>query len=371
MTPLTGTPNNNGQVEEGSEAQNRKRTPLVRADLSTESTAQLPVRVGVIGAGAWGTALAATAKRADNNVLLWAREEAVVNQINTEHTNIYLPDVVLSSEIRATTDLKELVDTSDVVLLVSPAQFTRSMAEQLKPIWDMKKPLVLCAKGIEISTGNLLSDVVREIMPDAITCVLSGPGFAIEVAKKKPTAVTIAAEDKALSEKLVQIMGSTYFRPYSSTDIITPQVCGALKNVIAIASGVVEGKNLGDNARAALISRGLHEMARFAKKIGGHMHTAIGLSGVGDLVLTASSTQSRNYALGFEIGKTGSAREILANSTKTVEGVSTTQAVMKRAREMDLEMPICEVMEKLLFNDATLDDCLNDLLFRPFKSESF
>ncbi len=328
------------------------------------------MKVGVIGAGAWGTALAITAHRAGNATRLWAREENVVAQINVDHQNIFLPDVILPPEITATTDLKSLVDWAEIILLVSPAQFTRSMLETLKPFWRPEIPLVLCAKGIEVSTGKLLSEVVADVLPDIKPAVLSGPGFAAEVAKQKPTAVTIAADSSELADKLVNTLGSTYFRPYSSTDIITPQICGSLKNVFAIAAGIVEGHNLGDNARAALIARGLSEMARFAKALGGHMHTVLGLSGVGDLVLTAGSKQSRNFALGLEIGRQGTAQAVLQNSTKTVEGVATTQAVIKRANTLHLEMPICSVLEKILFQNATLDEGLNDLLLRPFRSEN-
>lgn len=328
------------------------------------------MKIGVIGAGAWGTALAITAHRAGNTVRLWAREENVVAQINTEHTNLFLPDVMLNPDILATTDLKSLIDWAEIVLLVSPAQFTRPMLETMKPFWRQEVPLVLCAKGIEVTTGKLLSEVVADVMPDVKPAVLSGPGFAAEVAKQKPTAVTIAAETPELADKLVHTLGSTYFRPYSSTDIITPQICGSLKNVFAIAAGIVEGRNLGDNARAALIARGLSEMARFAKALGGHMHTVLGLSGVGDLVLTASSKQSRNYALGLEIGKLGTAQPILENSTKTVEGVATTNAVMKRATTLGLDMPICSVLENILYHQTTLDAGLNDLLLRPFRSEN-
>lgn len=368
-------PSFNRQMKRDAGAQNRKRTLKVRADSSTRSTVQLPVKngfnkkIGVIGAGAWGTALGIAAHRAGNDVLLWAREVTVVDQINAEHTNLFLPDVILPTEIKATGDLKQLIDFADIVLITTPAQFTRAQLEQIKPYWKNETPIVLCAKGIEVNTGELMSEIVADVLPHARICVLSGPGFAVEVAHQKPTAITIAAQEKQLAVDLVKILGSTYFRPYSSGDILTPQICGALKNVIAIASGIVEGYNLGDNARAALIARGLFEMTMFARAMGGHMRSALGLSGVGDLVLTASSKQSRNYALGMEIGRAGSAKSILSSSTKTVEGVPTTRAVMKRARKLGLEMPICSAMERLLFNNAKLDDCINDLLFRPFKSE--
>lgn len=327
-------------------------------------------KVGVIGAGAWGTALAITATRAENDVRIWAREENIVTQINTEHHNDFLPDILLPDTIKATADLKELIDWAEVILLVSPAQFTRPMMDQIVPLWRPELPLVICAKGIENGTGCLLSEIIKEKIPDIRLAVLSGPGFAAEVARQKPTAVTIAAEEEPLATQLVQIMGSHYFRPYSSTDIITPQICGALKNVMAIASGIVEGKNLGDNARAALISRGLIEISRFAKGLGGHMHTVLGLCGIGDLVLTACSAQSRNYSLGMAIGREGKAHDVLAASTKTVEGVLTTKAVLERAQKLHLEMPICETLARVLFEDVCLDDAMNELLLRPFRSES-
>lgn len=342
---------------------------MTKHKTSPRTSKHSPKKIAVIGAGAWGTALGIAASRAGNDILLYAREVTVVDQINSEHTNLFLPDVILPTQIKATGNLKEALDFADIVLLTIPAQFTRAVLEQMNPLWRPEVPLVLCAKGIEVNTGELLSEIVKDVMPHTRLAVLSGPGFAVEVAHQKPTAVTIAAEEKALAVELVQVMGSTYFRPYSSGDILTPQICGALKNVIAIASGIIEGRNLGDNARAALIARGLFEMTVFAKALGGHMRAALGLSGVGDLVLTAGSRQSRNYALGVEIGHAASPKEVLESSTKTVEGVATCRAVMKRAKVLGLEMPICSAMYRLLFEGEKLENCINDLLFRPFKSE--
>ena len=326
--------------------------------------------ISVIGAGAWGTALAITAERAGNNVLVWAREEEVVSSINTTHTNKFLPAAVLSDTIRATTDIGQAVEFADVVLLVAPAQFTRSVLETLKPIWRKEIPLVLCAKGIEVSSGLLLTEVAKEVLLDATICVLSGPGFAAEVAKGNPTATTIAAEDGKLAEQLVQMMGSAMFRPYFSTDIVAPEVCGSLKNVIAIAAGVVDGCGFGDNGRAALITRGLSEMARFARALGGHRSTVLGMSGVGDLVLTCCSTQSRNYSFGYKLGCNGNAEQVLAESTVTVEGVPTAAAVMKRARALNVDMPICEAVESALYHNKPVSDILQELLSRPYKAET-
>lgn len=327
-------------------------------------------KVGIIGAGAWGTALAITAVRAGNEVQIWAREDNIVAAINTNHTNVYLPDVVLPSEIKASNSLKSVLDFADVILLVAPAQFTRAVLEQMEPFWRLEVPLVLCAKGIEVSSGELLSEVAADVLPAATLAVLSGPGFAAEVAKGNPTAVTIACEKEGVAESLVQIMGSGYFRPYFSEDIISPELCGAIKNVIAIAAGIVDGCGFGDNGRAALITRGLNEMARFAKALGGHRTTVMGLSGVGDLILTACSTQSRNYSFGYQIGVTRSAKKALAESHATVEGVATAAAVMKRARFVGVEMPICSAVEEILYHDLSVDDILKDLLSRPFKAET-
>ncbi|MBR4927320.1 MAG: NAD(P)-dependent glycerol-3-phosphate dehydrogenase [Alphaproteobacteria bacterium] len=325
--------------------------------------------ISVIGSGAWGTALAITAQRAGNQVLLWAREEDVVSSINNEHTNRFLPDAILPSMIRATSDLTQAIQFADIVLLVAPAQFTRAMLEQLKPIWRPEIPLVLCAKGIEVSTGLLLTEVATAILPEATLAVLSGPGFASEVAKGKPTATTIASKDGALAERLVSVMGSEKFRPYFSTDIVAPEVCGALKNVIAIAAGVADGCGLGDNGRAALITRGLSEMARFSRALGGHRSTVLGMCGVGDLVLTCCSTQSRNYSFGHKLGCLRQADKVMAQNKATVEGVSTALAVMKRARELNVDMPICEAVEAVLYHNKTVDNVLSELLGRPYKSE--
>ena len=326
--------------------------------------------VSVIGAGAWGTALAITASRAGNNVLIWAREPEVVNSINAAHTNPFLPITQLPEQIMATADLKQAVDFADIVLLVAPAQFTRSVLEHLKPIWRPEIPLVLCAKGLELSTGLLLTEVAKEVLPTAILGVLSGPGFAAEVAKNNPTATTIATEDETLAKRLVSIMGSTHFRPYFSTDIVAPEVCGALKNVIAIAAGVVDGCGFGDNGRAALITRGLNEMARFARALGGHRSTVLGMSGVGDLVLTCCSTQSRNYSFGYTLGCNANAQKTLTESKATVEGVATAAAVMKRARQLNVDMPICAAVESVLYQGKNVNDVLHELLSRPYKAET-
>lgn len=327
-------------------------------------------RIGVVGTGIWGTALALTASRADNEVLCWAREDDVVESINYAHVNKrFLPDIPLPDKIKATANVAEVFDFSDVVLLTVSAQWTRDTMKQIKPYVKKETILVLCAKGIEQTTGKMLSEIAAEEIPETTIAVLSGPGFAIDVARRKIASVTIACQDKSIAERLTQMLGTAYFRPYLTTDMISPQVGGSIKNVIAIASGIVEGAALGDGARAALITRGFHEMARFSKALGGDLHTMMGMCGMGDLVLTANCSQSRNFSFGYEVGASGSAQKLVAENTRTVEGIYTARAVEKRARELGVEMPICAMVYQLLFNGVSLEDAMHGLLSRPYKAE--
>lgn len=327
-------------------------------------------KVGIIGTGIWGTALALTATRAGNNVLCWAREPEVVESINMAHVNkLFLPDIPLPDQIKATENVSEVFDFSDIVLLTVSAQYTRSTMQMIKPYLKKDTILVLCAKGIEQASGKMLSEIAAEEIPQTIVAVLSGPGFAIDVAKRKIASVTIACKQQDIALYLTKTLGTSYFRPYLATDIIAPQVGGSIKNVIAIASGIVEGASLGDGARAALITRGFHEMARFAKALGGDLPTLMGMCGMGDLVLTANCTQSRNFSFGYEVGVCGTAEKPMRENTRTVEGIYTAQAVVKRARELNIEMPICEMVERLLFEGISLEEAINTLLSRPYKKE--
>lgn len=326
-------------------------------------------KIAVIGGGAWGTALAMTAVKAGNEVLMWARESETVNEINETHRTSFLPAAVLPTALQATNDMEKALQEADVVLLVAPAQFTRSVFEQMNAFLNPKTPVVLCAKGIELNTGLLLSEVVHQINPHTRLVVLSGPGFAAEVAKERPTAVTVASDDSVLAELVCQTLKTDYFRPYSSTDLITPQVCGAIKNVLAIASGISDGCELGDNARAALITRGLAEMSRFAVALGGQKESVLGLSGIGDLVLTANSHQSRNYSCGSEIGQAGWAKPVLDRCTKTVEGVATASSVFKRAQLLGVDMPICQAVEEIIYHEKPIKAALMELLSRPLRAE--
>lgn len=329
-------------------------------------------KISIVGTGVYGTALALTAAYAKNEVLCWAREEEVVNSINQQHINkIFLPDIPLSDAIKATANMEDVFNFSDVVLLTVSAQYTRSTLQMMKPFVKPSTIIVLCAKGIEVATGKMLSEVVMEEIPGATIAILSGPGFAIDIAKRKLTSVTIACEKEGVTARLAEQLGTSFYRPYLTPDIISPQIGGSVKNVIAIASGVVEGAGLGDGARAALITRGLSEMVRLSKALGGTVPSMMGMSGLGDLVLTASCSQSRNFSFGYEVGVHGHAQKLLEENTRTVEGIPTSKAVVKRAKELGIEMPICEMVNKVLFEGMPLAKAMEELMARPYKEEGF
>ncbi len=329
-------------------------------------------KVAVVGMGIFGTALALTAVRAGNKVLGWARQQEVVDDINQKHISPkYLPNIPLPEEIKATTDVAEVLDFAEVVLLAVSAQATRAVMRLIKPYLKPETVLVLCAKGIEAETGKMLSEVAQEEIPDTTIAVLSGPGFAVDIAQCKFASVTIACEQEQVAKHLVESLATPYFRPYTTKDIIAPQIGGSVKNVIAIASGMIEGAGLGDGARAALIARGLAEMGRLAEALGGKPETMMGMCGLGDLVLTASCSQSRNFSFGYEVGVCGRARKVMEANTRTVEGIATAKAVVKRAQAAKVEMPICEVVNKMLFEDMGLAAAVEELLRRPYKKEGF
>jgi glycerol-3-phosphate dehydrogenase (NAD(P)+) len=323
-------------------------------------------RLGIIGGGAWGTALAQVAASGGHPTLLWARESEVVEAINNTHENpVFLAGHPLHPEIRATSDLAEL-DECDAWLVVTPAQHTRSVLEQAP---DCDKPLILCAKGIEEKSGKLIHDVARETCPNARIAVLSGPTFAHEVAVGLPTAVTLAAEDMALAEALRERIAQPTFRIYVSDDVAGAEIGGAVKNVLAIACGVVEGKGLGQNARAALIGRGFAEMTRFGLAYGARRETLAGLSGLGDLVLTCSSTSSRNFSLGKGIGEGRTAADLMADRRTVAEGAFTAPVLARLAREKGIDMPIVAAVEGLISGAITADEALGRLLARPPRPE--
>ncbi|MBQ2885249.1 MAG: NAD(P)-dependent glycerol-3-phosphate dehydrogenase [Alphaproteobacteria bacterium] len=329
-------------------------------------------KIGVIGTGIWGTALALTASRAGNDVLCWARRQEIVDSINHSHVNrTYLPDIPLPDTIKATNNIKDIFDFAKIILLTVSAQYTRETLKLIKPYVQKDTVIVICAKGIEADSGKMLSQVAREEIPDTTIAILSGPGFAIDVAERRIASVTIACEKEEIASKITDMLGTQFFRPYYTTDIISPQIGGSVKNVIAIASGIVEGAHFGDGARATLITRGFHEMSKLAKALGGELTTITGMCGLGDLVMTASCSQSRNFSFGYEIGVNGEAESVIKANTRTVEGLHTTRAVVKIAKELGIEMPICEMVNRLLFEGISLNDAMIKLLSRPYKEEGF
>lgn len=327
-------------------------------------------RIGVIGAGAWGTALAMAAARAGAQVVLQAREEEVVDSVNARHENsLFLPGIPLDPTIRATASLEEAAD-AEALLLVTPAQHLRTACRALKPALKPGVPVVICAKGIEIDSGSLMSEAAEAELGGQPLAVLSGPTFAAEVAKGMPTAVTLAIRDEGLGRKLLAALGGRTFRPYLSDDLVGAQVGGAVKNVLAIACGVVHGRSLGDNARAALITRGLAEIARLGARLGAKPETLMGLSGLGDLTLTCSSLQSRNMSLGAALGQGRTLDEVLGERRSVAEGVFTARAVTRLASSLGVDMPLCQAVDALLNHGAKLDDIIDALMTRPFKAET-
>ena len=324
------------------------------------------MKLGVIGGGAWGTALAQVAAAGGRETLLWALEPEVVEAVNGRHENpVYLPGIPLDRAISATVALGDL-DACDVWLVVTPTQHMRSV---LASATSGAKPLVLCSKGIEEQSGELLHEVAKQACPGAPVCVLSGPTFAHEVARGMPTAVTLAADDADLAQRLRDRIAQPTFRIYLSDDVAGAEIGGAVKNVLAIACGVVEGKGLGQNARAALIGRGFAEMTRFGLALGARRETLGGLSGLGDLVLTCSSTSSRNYSLGKGIGEGQSAAELMTNRKTVAEGAFTAPVLARLARDKGIDMPIVEAVDALISGRASVKQVLDDLLTRPPRAE--
>ncbi|MCF8482045.1 MAG: NAD(P)-dependent glycerol-3-phosphate dehydrogenase [Rhodospirillum sp.] len=327
--------------------------------------------ITVLGGGAWGTALAQTAHRAGRAVTLWARAPEVIRKITETRENPdYLPNIPLDPRIRATSDMAQALSGAQAVLVVCPAQAVRSVLTTASDHWPAMAPAVLCAKGVEQGTMALMGEVCATVLPSAPIAVLSGPTFAKEVAEGRPTAVTLACTDPLLAEALVAALGTRSFRPYASTDVIGAEVGGAVKNVLAIACGVVEGLGLGDNARAALLTRGLAEIIRLGRSLGARPETLSGLSGMGDLILTATSMQSRNYSLGQALGTGRRLDAILAERKSVAEGVFSASAVVALAREMAVDMPICQAVNALVTGAMTVTDAVDSLLSRPLRPES-
>ena len=326
-------------------------------------------KIGILGAGSWGTALAQAARRAGREVVLWARDPELAATLNRDHRNPrYLPDIPLDPEIRATGDLAEAA-RAEALLLVVPAQNLRALAGRLAPLAPAEAPLLLCCKGVERGTRALMTEVLGEVVPERAVAVLSGPTFAAEVARGRPTAVTLATRSPAVGLTLVEALGSRSFRPYLSDDPVGAEVGGAVKNVIAIACGIVTGRAMGENARAALITRGLAEVVRLGRAKGGRAETFMGLSGLGDLTLTCSGMQSRNYSLGVALGQGRHLEDILGERRTVAEGVFSAEAVTALAADLGVDMPIAAAVDAVLNRGADLDATIAGLLTRPFRAE--
>jgi glycerol-3-phosphate dehydrogenase (NAD(P)+) len=327
-------------------------------------------RLAVIGAGAWGTALAMVARRAGSDAVIWARDPAIARAISERHENpVYLPGVPLDPSIAATASLIQALANADAALLVVPAQFLRTVLAQAAPSLGDAVPLLLCAKGIETSSLQTMSELAAETAPRCPLAVLSGPSFAAEVARDLPTAVTVASADAPTAEFFAAVLGGRSFRPYLSADPVGVELGGAVKNVLAIACGIVDGLGLGDNARAALITRGLAEMTRLGVAKGARAETFAGLSGLGDLVLTCGGAQSRNRALGDSLGRGRSLAETLAGRRAVVEGVATAASVAALAQRLVVEMPIVSAVDAVLHRGMAIAPMIEGLLARPRRAE--
>jgi glycerol-3-phosphate dehydrogenase (NAD(P)+) len=323
--------------------------------------------IAVIGGGAWGTALANAAGSAGNAVILFARDPQAAQAMQTDRENArYLPGIRLHDAVRATADLADIA-SAEAVLLVTPAQTTRAVVEGLAGVVAPDAPLVLCSKGIERESGRFLSDVIADVRPGSPVAVLSGPSFAVDVARGLPTAVTLACADLALAAELAGMLSGRVLRVYHTSDVRGVEIGGAAKNVLAIACGAAIGRGLGESAKAALIARGFAELVRFARAYGAQPETLMGLSGLGDLVLTCGSPQSRNFAFGQRLGGGASVSE--ASGGKLAEGVHTASVLVSLGREAGIEMPIAEAVDALTAGRITVDEAMDALMNRPLRAE--
>jgi len=327
-------------------------------------------KVGVIGGGAWGTALSIVANRAGSKVMLGTRNSNVIASISERRTNdIYLPSIFIDPNIKVTDNFAEVCN-NDILIIATPSHCLRTVCISISDVLSPKVTVVIACKGLERGSVLLMSEVVREILPQNPIAIISGPNFADEAAKGLPTATTIACADKSKWDMLSYALGGRLFRPYMSDDIIGTQIGGIVKNVIAVACGIAEGRNMGRNAHAALVTRGFAEMSRLALAKGGRYETLMGLSGLGDLILTSSSPKSRNMAFGIEIGRGKSKDELLASLGRTaVEGVVSAESVSKLAKKHGISMPICDAVYQILYENAPVDAVIEALLERPFVSE--
>jgi glycerol-3-phosphate dehydrogenase (NAD(P)+) len=321
------------------------------------------VSVAVIGAGAWGTALALVAARAGRTAMLYARDASHAAHIASARENPRLPGIKFSTDIVVTNDIASACRT-DIMLIATPAQHLRAAVNAIAPHLKSRVPVIACAKGIEHGTHKFMTEIIAESAPHAVPAILSGPSFADDVAKGLPTAVTLAARGETIAHELVQALGSATFRPYHTTDVLGVEIGGAAKNVLAIAAGIAVGRKLGASAQAALTTRGFFELARFGRALGARAETMVGLSGLGDLILTCSSPQSRNFALGFALG-----RGEPPPAGRLAEGASTAPVLVELAASRKIEMPVSSAVAAILGKRLSIDAAIEGLLTRPFKAE--
>ena len=323
--------------------------------------------IAVIGAGAWGSALALTCARAGRQVTLWDHDAANAAQLAKKRESLFLPGVGIDDSIAIAGNLAEAA-RAEAILLVVPAQAVRAVAKTLAPLLSNRTPIIVCAKGIERGSKKFMSEVIAECAPNAVAAILSGPSFAADVARGMPTAVTLAAADGKLAAKLAQAVGSAAFRPYHSSDVRGVEIGGAAKNVLAIAAGIVTGRGLGASALAALTTRGFAELVRFGRAYGAKPETMMGLSGLGDLLLTCSSPQSRNFSFGVNLGR-GRKPDEIHRTTGLAEGTFTASVLLEMARDRAVEMPISSAVAALLTEQMSVDEAIELLLTRPLKAE--
>lgn len=326
-------------------------------------------KAGVIGAGAWGTALAQVMARAGHETVLYAREPEVTASAKAIRENTaFLPGVRLEDRVSVTGEMADLAD-ADLILAVPPAQHMRATLKAFEPHHRERTPIVLCAKGVERGTLKLMTQVLAETLPEARAAVLSGPSFAAEVGRGLPTAVTLACADEALGHELAEAIAIPEFRPYLVDDMVGAEAGGALKNVLAIGTGIAQGHELGKSAHAALITRGFAEMTRLAVALGARAETVAGLCGLGDLVLTCSSPQSRNMSVGLALGRGETLEQALSGKRSVAEGVESAPAVRELSARLGVETPICEAVAAILAGECSVDEAIDRLLARPLKNE--
>ena len=326
-------------------------------------------KITIIGGGAWGTALAIHIIRSGLSVEWIIRNSTLKDHINKFcENNKYLPGISLPPHLHATTS-KKAINNSNLIFLAVPSQYLRSTLIQFSDYWPEQIPAIICCKGIENKTGALMSEVVQEVISDIPITVLSGPTFAHEVAQGLPIALTLACSQRNIGKNIIKLIGTPAFRPYLSTDIIGVEIAGALKNVLAIASGIITALKFGDSAKAALITRGLVEISRLIVAMGGQSKTIMGLSGVGDLILTCTGSLSRNYTFGLALGQGYKTYDIICNRKVVTEGVDTAASITLMAKKYNIDMPLCTAIDQVVNHGANLDYTINELMQRPFRDE--